>query len=141
MQKHRLTVVVLPCHCALDYISQCPSLIHLSFFSPSLPPTSFTSSSSPFPITHFFLFLSLPPFLRGGGERGLGWHRAGRLEGKQRGVEDLGACIQRLHNLGVSTPGRTALTARSAGAVLVGALCNQQPQLIRAVTVQVRKHK
>ncbi|XP_076142366.1 prolyl endopeptidase-like [Alosa pseudoharengus] len=74
--------------------------------------------------------------VRGGGERGLGWHRAGRLEGKQRGVDDLAACVQRLHALGVSTPGRTALTARSAGAVLVGALLNQQPQLVRAVTVQ-----
>ncbi|XP_031434916.1 prolyl endopeptidase-like isoform X2 [Clupea harengus] len=74
--------------------------------------------------------------VRGGGERGLGWHRAGRLERKQRGVEDLAACLQRLHDLGVSTPDRTALTARSAGAVLVGALCNQQPQLLRAITVQ-----
>ncbi|XP_062375786.1 prolyl endopeptidase-like [Sardina pilchardus] len=74
--------------------------------------------------------------VRGGGERGLGWHRAGRLEMKQRGVDDLSACVQRLHALGVSTPGRTALTSRSAGAVLVGALLNQQPQLVRAVTVQ-----
>ncbi|KAL2083369.1 hypothetical protein ACEWY4_021142 [Coilia grayii] len=74
--------------------------------------------------------------VRGGGERGLGWHQLGRLEEKQRGVEDLAACIQRLHDLGVSTPNRTALTARSAGAVLVGALCNQQPQLLRAVTLQ-----
>lgn len=74
---------------------------------------------------------------RGGGERGLGWHRAGRLEGKQRGVEDLAASIQWLFDLGVSRPGLAALTARSAGAVLVGALCNQQPHLLRAVTLQV----
>lgn len=74
--------------------------------------------------------------VRGGGEGGLAWARSGRLEGKQRGVEDLAACIQTLHQMGVATPNHTALTARSAGAVLVGALCNQQPQLIRAVTLQ-----
>ena len=75
---------------------------------------------------------------RGGGERGLGWHRQGRMEGKPRGVEDLAACIQRLYDLGVSRPSLTALTARSAGAVLVGALCNLHPHLIRAVTLQVK---
>ncbi|KAI1894425.1 hypothetical protein AGOR_G00115670 [Albula goreensis] len=74
--------------------------------------------------------------VRGGGERGLGWHRAGRLEGKQRGVEDLAACIQRLFSLGVSRPSLAALTACSAGAILVGALCNQHPHLLRAVTLQ-----
>ncbi|KAK6301602.1 hypothetical protein J4Q44_G00276550 [Coregonus suidteri] len=74
--------------------------------------------------------------VRGGGERGLGWHRQGRMEGKPRGVEDLAACIHRLYDLGVSRPSLTALTARSAGAVLVGALCNLHPHLIRAVTLQ-----
>ncbi|KAL0983847.1 hypothetical protein UPYG_G00133520 [Umbra pygmaea] len=74
--------------------------------------------------------------VRGGGERGLGWHRQGRMEAKLRGVEDLTACIHKLFDLGVSTPSLTALTARSAGAVLAGALCNQQPQLLRAVTLQ-----
>ncbi|XP_020316619.1 prolyl endopeptidase-like isoform X2 [Oncorhynchus kisutch] len=74
--------------------------------------------------------------VRGGGERGLSWHRQGRMEGKPRGVEDLAACIQRLYDLGVSRPSMTALTARSAGAVLVGALCNLHPHLIRAVTLQ-----
>ncbi|XP_051945903.1 prolyl endopeptidase-like isoform X1 [Xyrauchen texanus] len=74
--------------------------------------------------------------VRGGGERGLAWHRAGSVLQKQRGVEDLSACIQTLHHLGVSKPALTALTACSAGAVLVGALCNQNPQLVRAVILQ-----
>ncbi|KAG7462653.1 hypothetical protein MATL_G00187030 [Megalops atlanticus] len=74
--------------------------------------------------------------VRGGGERGLGWHRAGRLEGKRRGVEDLAACVRRLFCLGVSRPALTALAARSAGAVLAGALCNRHPHLLRAVTLQ-----
>lgn len=74
---------------------------------------------------------------RGGGERGLAWHRLGSLLQKQRGVDDLASCIQTLHHLGVSQPTLTALTARSAGAVLAGALCNQNPQLLRAVILQV----
>ncbi|KAJ8248312.1 hypothetical protein GJAV_G00240660 [Gymnothorax javanicus] len=74
--------------------------------------------------------------VRGGGERGLGWHRTGRLEGKRKGVEDLAACIQQLFCLGVSHPAQAALTARSAGAVLAGALCNKHPHLLRAVTLQ-----
>ncbi|KAJ8250647.1 hypothetical protein COCON_G00225690 [Conger conger] len=74
--------------------------------------------------------------VRGGGERGLGWHQAGRLEGKRRGAEDLAACALRLFRLGVSRPGAAALTARSAGGVLAGALCNQRPRLLRAVALQ-----
>ncbi|XP_051772531.1 prolyl endopeptidase-like isoform X2 [Ctenopharyngodon idella] len=74
--------------------------------------------------------------VRGGGERGLAWHRAGSVLQKWRGVEDLAACIQTLHRLGVSHPALTALTARSAGAVLAGALCNHNPQLLRAVILQ-----
>ncbi|XP_056617209.1 prolyl endopeptidase-like isoform X2 [Triplophysa dalaica] len=74
--------------------------------------------------------------VRGGGERGLAWHRSGSLLQKQRGVEDLASCIQTLHHLGVSQPVLTAIAARSAGAILTGALCNQNPQLLRAVILQ-----
>uniref|UniRef100_A0A673JS23 Prolyl endopeptidase n=1 Tax=Sinocyclocheilus rhinocerous TaxID=307959 RepID=A0A673JS23_9TELE len=70
--------------------------------------------------------------VRGGGECGLAWHQAGSVLQKRRGVEDLAACIQTLHHLGVSHPALTALTARSAGAVLAGALCNHNPQLLKA---------
>ncbi|XP_043085400.1 prolyl endopeptidase-like [Puntigrus tetrazona] len=74
--------------------------------------------------------------VRGGGERGLAWHQAGSVLQKRRGVEDLAACVQTLHRLGVSRPALTALAARSAGAVLAGALCNHNPQLLRAVILQ-----
>ncbi|XP_027006078.1 prolyl endopeptidase-like isoform X2 [Tachysurus fulvidraco] len=74
--------------------------------------------------------------VRGGGECGLAWHRAGCLQHKQKGVEDLTACIQTLFQSGVSQPVLTALTAHSAGAVLAGALCNQHPHLLRAVLMQ-----
>ncbi|XP_054455840.1 prolyl endopeptidase-like [Anoplopoma fimbria] len=74
--------------------------------------------------------------IRGGGERGLSWHRHARVAGKQRGVEDLKACLHHLFSLGVSSPSLTALTACSAGAVPVGALCNRHPHMMRAVTLQ-----
>ncbi|MEQ2222194.1 hypothetical protein ILYODFUR_023533 [Ilyodon furcidens] len=74
--------------------------------------------------------------IRGGGERGLSWHRRGRVEGKPRGVEDLQACLHNLFSLGVSSPSRVALTACSAGAVPVAALCNRNPNKMRAVTLQ-----
>ncbi|KAM6956561.1 prolyl endopeptidase-like [Aplochiton taeniatus] len=74
--------------------------------------------------------------VRGGGERGLSWHRQGRVEGKLRGLEDLAACLQLLFSLEVSSPSLAGLSACSAGAVLAGALCNTHPHLLRAVTLQ-----
>ncbi|KAK1906001.1 Prolyl endopeptidase-like [Dissostichus eleginoides] len=72
----------------------------------------------------------------GGGERGLSWHRQAGVEGKQSGVEDLRACLHHLFSSGVSSPSLTALTACSAGAVAVGALCNTNTHMMRAVTLQ-----
>ncbi|CAJ1067083.1 prolyl endopeptidase-like [Xyrichtys novacula] len=74
--------------------------------------------------------------IRGGGELGLSWHRQACVEGKQRAVEDLEACLHHLFSVGVSSPSLTALTACSAGAVPVGALCNRHPHLMRAVSLQ-----
>ncbi|XP_034040600.1 prolyl endopeptidase-like isoform X2 [Thalassophryne amazonica] len=74
--------------------------------------------------------------IRGGGERGLFWHRQARVEGRQRGVDDLRACLHHLFSIGVSSPSLTALTTCSAGAVPVGALCNSHPHMMQAVMLQ-----
>ncbi|KFW01097.1 Prolyl endopeptidase-like, partial [Eurypyga helias] len=74
--------------------------------------------------------------VRGGGELGLSWHRDGRQHHKLNGLHDLRACITLLHKLGFSQPKYTALAAASAGGVLAGALCNTDPDLIRAVVLQ-----
>lgn len=74
---------------------------------------------------------------RGGGERGLSWHRQAGVEGKKKGAEDLGECLRHLFSIGVSCPSLTAVTAFSAGAVPVAALCNTHPHMMRAVTLQV----
>ncbi|XP_051775598.1 prolyl endopeptidase-like [Erpetoichthys calabaricus] len=74
--------------------------------------------------------------VRGGGELGLAWHAAGCLTKKKNGLDDLKACIVQLFKLGLSQPSLTALTASSAGGVLVGAFCNENPELIRAVVLR-----
>ncbi|XP_035128549.1 prolyl endopeptidase-like isoform X3 [Callithrix jacchus] len=74
--------------------------------------------------------------VRGGGELGLQWHADGRLTKKLNGLADLEACIKTLHGQGFSQPSLTTLTAFSAGGVLAGALCNSNPQLLRAVTLE-----
>ncbi|XP_069708743.1 prolyl endopeptidase-like isoform X2 [Phaenicophaeus curvirostris] len=74
--------------------------------------------------------------VRGGGELGLSWHKDGCQHNKLKGLCDLKACIMLLHELGFSQPKYTALTAASAGGVLAGALCNTNPELVRAVVLQ-----
>ncbi|XP_072121087.1 prolyl endopeptidase-like isoform X3 [Mobula birostris] len=74
--------------------------------------------------------------VRGGGELGLNWHKAGRLDKKHIGREDLQACLCCLHTMGYSNPRQTALTASSAGGLLVGSLCNTSPDSIRAVVLR-----
>ncbi|XP_068795734.1 prolyl endopeptidase-like isoform X1 [Struthio camelus] len=74
--------------------------------------------------------------VRGGGELGLSWHKDGCQHNKLKGLHDLKACIMLLHELGFSQPKYTALVAASAGGILAGALCNTDPELIRAVVLQ-----
>ncbi|XP_065487829.1 prolyl endopeptidase-like isoform X3 [Caloenas nicobarica] len=74
--------------------------------------------------------------VRGGGELGLCWHRDGCQHNKLNGLHDLRACIRLLHQRRFSQPKYTALAAASAGGVLAGALCNTDPELIRAVVLQ-----
>ncbi|XP_042645376.1 prolyl endopeptidase-like isoform X5 [Tyto alba] len=74
--------------------------------------------------------------VRGGGELGLSWHKDGCQHNKLKGLHDLKACIMLLHELGFSQPKYTALAAASAGGVLAGALCNTDPELIRAMVLQ-----
>ncbi|NXN23230.1 PPCEL protein, partial [Nycticryphes semicollaris] len=74
--------------------------------------------------------------VRGGGELGLSWHKDGCHQNKLKGLHDLKACIMLLHQLGFSQPKYTAVAAASAGGVLAGALCNTDPELIKAMVLQ-----
>lgn len=71
--------------------------------------------------------------LRGGGEQGEEWHRAGMLSHKQNVFDDLHAAAEHLIATGVTTPSQLAISGGSNGGLLVGAALTQRPELYAAV--------
>ena len=71
--------------------------------------------------------------LRGGGEEGEAWHRAGNRGNKQNVFDDFHAAAQALVDTGATTPDRLAILGGSNGGLLVGAALTQRPELYRAV--------
>ena len=75
--------------------------------------------------------------LRGGGEYGEAWHRAGMLDRKQNVFDDLIAAGEWLLASGRAAPGRIAIEGGSNGGLLVGAVMIQRPDLFGAVVCRV----
>ncbi len=75
--------------------------------------------------------------VRGGGELGADWRRAGQLTKKQNGIDDFAACLQRLIDLKYTCPRRLAITGASQGGALVGAALTQYPSKFRALVGEV----
>ena len=75
--------------------------------------------------------------LRGGGERGEAWHKAGSLTNKQNVFDDFAACAKAMTDLGYTTPAKLAISGRSNGGLLMGAALTQHPELYRAVAAGV----
>jgi prolyl oligopeptidase len=71
--------------------------------------------------------------LRGGGEFGEEWHRAGNLLKKQNVFDDFAACAQHLVEAGYTKPERLGILGGSNGGLLMGAAMIQHPELYRAV--------
>jgi prolyl oligopeptidase len=75
--------------------------------------------------------------LRGGGEYGEAWHRAGMLEKKQNVFDDFIAAAEYLVSAGYTTPDRIAIEGGSNGGLLVAAVMLQRPDLVGAVVCRV----
>lgn len=75
--------------------------------------------------------------VRGGGELGEAWYRAGKLAHKQNTFSDFIACAEHLLDHGYSTPAQLAISGGSAGGLLIGAVLNQSPQLFAAAIAEV----
>jgi prolyl oligopeptidase len=71
--------------------------------------------------------------VRGGGEEGRAWHRAGLLAGKQTSIDDLNAAAQHLVDLGLTTSGQLGVWGASNGGLLAGGALTQHPERYGAV--------
>jgi prolyl oligopeptidase len=77
------------------------------------------------------------PGIRGGGEYGEEWHRAGMLGRKQQVFDDFAAAADWLVAEGRTSPERLAVRGGSNGGLLVGATITQRPDLCRAALCAV----
>src|SRR6266446_186766 len=75
--------------------------------------------------------------LRGGGEYGEEWHRAGMQEKKQNVFDDFIAAAEWLATSGWTRREKLAIEGASNGGLLVGAVMTQRPELFGAVVCQV----
>jgi prolyl oligopeptidase len=75
--------------------------------------------------------------LRGGGEFGEEWHRAGNLTNKQNVFDDFAACAEHLIKSGYTNPSKLAIEGGSNGGLLMGAAFTQHPELFAAVVSHV----
>ncbi|QLL14880.1 S9 family peptidase [Pseudomonas chlororaphis] len=75
--------------------------------------------------------------VRGGGELGEAWYRAGKQEHKQNTFSDFIACAEHLIAQGLTTSGQLAISGGSAGGLLIGAVLNQRPELFKAAIAEV----
>jgi prolyl oligopeptidase len=73
------------------------------------------------------------PNLRGGGEFGEEWHKAGMFEKKQNVFDDFYAAAEWLIENNYTNPDKIAIRGGSNGGLLVGAALTQRPELYKAI--------
>ena len=75
--------------------------------------------------------------VRGGGEMGEAWYRAGKLEHKANTFGDFIAVAETLIARGLTQPAKLAISGGSAGGLLIGAVLNRRPELFGAAIAEV----
>ena len=75
--------------------------------------------------------------LRGGGEYGEQWHKAGALTNKQNVFDDFAAVLRHLIDRNYTSPAGLAIEGGSNGGLLMGATVTQHPDLMRCVISHV----
>jgi prolyl oligopeptidase len=75
--------------------------------------------------------------LRGGGEYGEEWHKAGNLTNKQNVFDDFIACARHLVERRYTSPQKLCIEGGSNGGLLMGAALTQRPELFRAAVSHV----
>ena len=98
-------------------------------FNSSLTPSF--SARAAFWVEHGGVFAV--PSLRGGGEFGEKWHKAGMFEKKQNVFDDFIAAAEYLVKNRYTNPSKLAISGGSNGGLLVGAALTQRPDLFQAV--------
>ncbi len=98
---------------------------------------SYGKSRIPYFSPHFLLWVKKGGILavahvRGGGELGDAWHKAGQKTTKPNTWKDLIACTEYLIDNKYSSPKHIALYGSSAGGILVGRAMTERPDLFAA---------
>lgn len=75
--------------------------------------------------------------IRGGGDMGEAWYRAGKLEHKANTFSDFIACAEHLIAQNYCTAEQLVISGGSAGGLLIGNVINQRPELFAAAIAEV----
>jgi prolyl oligopeptidase len=99
---------------------------------------AYGASSQPFFSTDFLLWakeggMIVIPHVRGGGEKGDAWHKAGMKTTKPNTWKDLIATAEYMINENYTTPERTAIWGVSAAGIMLGRAITERPDLFKVM--------
>ncbi|GAA4362712.1 prolyl oligopeptidase family serine peptidase [Hymenobacter saemangeumensis] len=103
---------------------------------------SYSASTGPFFFPPYLLWAQqggvlAVPHVRGGGELGEAWHKAGQKATKPNTWKDLIACAEYLVQKSYTAPGKLAINGVSAGGILIGRAMTERPDLFAVAIPEV----